>query len=185
MGKSFEFEDTCMSGNIALLKRLNSATALILSHMELKLSLIRHNNGSPLHAPCSRPHQYLMSLVGRRVECEYHMEYHAVWMVDELLKRFLQPVTVHPQGEIPRQANTVCIPNHESSHEQTRLKPCRGVYIQDITGTKAVSTKAETMVWEQFHPQKIKVRFVHGQHSEILRCILSRVTEGVSSSSYL
>ncbi|KAF8584569.1 hypothetical protein K439DRAFT_1633491, partial [Ramaria rubella] len=62
---------------------------------------------------------------------------------------------VCPQGEIPCLANIVCILNHESSHEQTRLKPCRGVYIQDVTG-------GETMVWEQFHPQEIKVRFIHG-----------------------
>ncbi|KAF8575698.1 hypothetical protein K439DRAFT_1641175 [Ramaria rubella] len=144
-GKSFD-------GNLALLKRSNS----------LKLSLIRHNDGSPLHALCFRPHQYLMSPVGRRVECEYRTEHHAIWM----------PVTVHPQGEIPHLANI-------SSHEQTRLKPCRGVYIQDVAGTKA------TMVWEQFHLQEIKVRFVHGQHSEILRRISSRVTEGASSSSYL
>ncbi|KAF8585319.1 hypothetical protein K439DRAFT_1632730 [Ramaria rubella] len=177
MGKSLEFEDACMSGNLPLLKRSNSTTALILGHTELKLSLIRHNDGSPLHAPCSRPHQYLMSPVGRRVKCEYRMEHHAIWMVDELLKHFLQPVTVHPQGEIPRLANIVCIPNHESGHEQTRLKPCYGVYIQDVAG-------GETMVWEQFHLQEIKVRFVHSQHSEILRRISSRVTEGVLSSSY-
>ncbi|KAF8588955.1 hypothetical protein K439DRAFT_1629232 [Ramaria rubella] len=161
MGESFEFEDACTSGNLALLKRSNSATALIFGHTELKLSLIGHNNGSPLHALCSRPHQYLMSLVGHRVKCKYHTEHHAVWM-----------------EEIPCLANIVCISNHESGHEQPRLKPCCGIYIQDIAGSKA------TMVWEQFHPQEIKVRFVHSQHSEILRCISSRVTEGASSLSY-